>query len=248
MAAQHAVAVRYIGHNGSFALHFGDGTSVLASGNRNYPHIFEQPGAYTVVARATGSGGAIMDSALAVVRSGGAADCITWGASPDNPEIWQARFVEVAPVGVPPLLDIDWGDGHTDAGVWALPGTMLEHPLPAGEHTVIVTDLHTSRVQETVQTVVGPSYDPDFTIAEKPGQDPRATATITVTTVAAGKPLRVDFGEGAGKGVFEVDSAKPNDAWDYTYPSDGDKFPTVTYQDGSGTPNDQGFVQIPFTG
>jgi len=247
MSAELAVAVRYVGFAGSFALHFGDGTSVLASGNRNYPRAFEQPGAYTVVARATGGGG-ILATATAIIRAGGAADCMAWGPSPDNPEIWQATFKAVEPTDVPPLLDIDWGDGQVDKRVWAIPGNVLEHPLPAGEHTVTVHDLHTDRVQETIQTVTGPEYDPDFTIAETPGHDPRDTATITVTKVVEGKPLRVDFGEGAGKGIFDVDSAKPNDTWEYSYPADGDKFPTVTYQDGSGTPNDQGFVQIPFTG
>lgn len=39
----------------------------------------------------------------------------------------------------------------------------------------------------------------------------------------------------------------PGKEYEFVYPTDGPKFPAVTYQDGSGTPNDQGFVQVPFT-
>lgn len=244
-AAERGVVVRYVGRAGQFALHYGDGINALADGNRNYGHIFPQAGVYTVTAREIGSADLLTATAV-VVRVGGAADCVTWGPAPDNPEIWQARFVEVEPRVVPPHLDIDWGDGTVDR-VWALPDTVLEHPLPAGEHAVTVTDLQTRRRQATTQTVTLPTYDPDFTIAEVSGATPRRKARITLTAVTAGKPLLIGWGEPFVDPV-RVAAAKPGAHYDYTYPTDGDKFPSVAYEDGSGAPNDQGFVQIPFTG
>lgn len=246
-ATERGVTIRYVGYDGAFVLHYGDGTSLVASGNRNYKHVFEQPGVYQVVARASGTQ-QLLTQTTAVVRAGTTPQGIEWGPAPDNPEIWQARFGEVEPTEVPPLYRIDWGDGTPATEVWGLPGTVLEHPLPVGEHTVRVHDVQTRRWGDTTQTVTGPTYDPDFTITEVPvsGSGRRAKVRLTLTTVQAGKPISIDWGE-----LFtepQTDEAPaPGKAYEFVYPTDGPKFPAVTYQDGSGTPNDQGFVQVPFT-
>lgn len=242
------VTVRYVGHAGSFVLHYGDGDSTVAQGNRNYQHVYEQPGAYQVVARET-TAHTLLAQAPAVVRPGTTPQGIEWGPSPDNPEIWQARFTEVEPTTVPPRFRIEWNDGSPADETWGIPGTVLEHPLPEGEHTVRVYDLHTRRWADTTQTVAAPVYDPDFTIAEVPvasGQR-RAKARITVTKVQRGEPISIDWGE-LGTALVADTNPAAGKTYDFTYPTDGDKFPVVAYQDGSGSPSDQGFVQVPFGG
>ena len=241
-----SVTARYVSYSGQYALYFGDGRSLVAVGNRNYGHTFEQPGVYQVVARDAVTQ-ALLAQATAIVRAGSTPQGIEWGPSPDNPELWQARFSEVEPVEVPPRYRIDWGDGSPADELWGLPGTVLEHPLPAGEHTVRVIDTQTRRWGDYPQTVTGPDYDPDYTIEEIPvgGGERRAKVRVQLVKVQRGKPISIDWGEPFADPLTDTNPA-PGKAYEYVYPTDGAKFPMVVYQDSSGTPNDQGFVQIPF--
>src|SRR5690606_38986484 len=77
------------------------------------------------------------------------------------------------------------------------------------------------------------------------GSGRRAKVRLTLTTVQAGKPISIDWGE-----LFtdpQTDEAPaPGKEYEFVYPTDGPKFPAVTYQDGSGTSNAPGVVQVPF--
>src|SRR5690606_41898519 len=105
-ATERGVTIRYVGYDGAFVLHYGDGTSLVASGNRNYKHTYEQPGVYQGVARARGTK-QLLAQTTAVVRAGTRPQGIGRGPAPEKPELRQARFGEVEPTEVEPPFSID---------------------------------------------------------------------------------------------------------------------------------------------
>lgn len=242
-AVARGVVGRFVGHAGAFALHWGDGKADAAQGNRNYRHVYERPGAYAVVARENTTQ-KLLEQTIVIVRDGLAVQLVELSIAPDNPEIVRATFLEKPPVGIIPKVLIDWGDSAPEE-LWAIPGEHRDHGLPVGEHIVTVTDRQTGRSTDLSIEVIGEHYDPDFTVAEASGDPNRRTGRITITDVSTAKPIIINWGD-----LVEPEQEESNvtvgKTFDKAYSTDGDKFPEVRYKDGSGKPNDQGFVQIPF--
>lgn len=247
-SVEHEVVARYVANTRTYLLSFGDGTpAVLLHGAASSRHTYEQAGVYTITARTpVNEGRELITQEVCVARDGTEPQGVTLAAAPDNDSILRATFGATEPGTVVPHLNIDWGDGKSE-DVWAVPGTHMDHALPYGTHTVGVRDWQTRRRTQVEVELPAPTYDPNFTVREAPGShDPRMVVEVELTAVTAGKPVLVDWYEDFTDPT-RIDNPQVGSKVQFTYPTAGLKAPVAAYEDGSGTPNYEPTVTVPFT-
>lgn len=212
---------------------WGDGTTSTASG-ATLRHTFAEARAYTVTAL---QGTTAVARETVFVRDGLAAEVALAPAS-DNPNIVELT-VNSEPADMVSRYSIQWTpDGQPE--LHYLPkGAVVSHGFAAGDHPVVVRDLHTGRALRETVTVTDPSFDPDFSIAK--GADVM-TAEITLSVVGTVKEILVDWGDGE---QTKIPTPAVGAKHSHTYAANDTYIIQVLYSDAS-TDGAARVVTIPF--
>lgn len=227
-------------------LSFGDGTWRPITPDAPVVHTYPADGSYN--AAVTNTAGARVAAAQVHVRPAVPAE---FAPSTEPGE----EFTVTAVFGgdTAARVKIDFGDGTPAQELWATPGGSVSKLVStAGAYTGTARDLDARRISTDDYTVTGPVTDPDFTLTEKPGQDPRTTAVLEFTkiTTASGE-VTIDWGHPGG--VETVPAPKIGTKIEHTFtpddsPSgDGVFFVMVYYTSAPDTPTTK-TVTVPFSG
>lgn len=214
---------------------WGDGTRSPYSGAA-LVHTYPSAKAYSINALA---GEALMASGQVYVRDGLAPN-VTFAADTNNPNLIIATFND-EPEDLISKYEITWEPGAVEEIV-AVKGTTKSHGFRAGDHTIVIRDLHSGRVLSKDITVVDKEYDPDFTVVK--GADVN-TALLEVTKlVTPGKELLIDWDDYTQTTVPDASAAVGHQE-SHAYSEAGDYLVQLVYSDGS-TEGSAQLVTIPF--
>lgn len=217
------------------AIDWGDGSRSPYSG-RGVFHTYASAKAYTVTAL---DGDTIVATAQVFVRDGLTPN-VTFAADAGNPNMIIATFND-DPADLISRYEVTWAPGAVEEVV-AAKGTTKTHGFQAGDHTIVVRDMHSGRVLSEDITVKDKEYDPDFTLVK--GADAN-TALLEITRlVTAGKELLVDWGDYTQTTITAAD-AKVGFKVSHPYAAADTYLVQLVYSDGS-TEGSARVVTIPF--
>lgn len=228
-----------------YRLEWGDGKVSTIVGEQTVSHTYLLAGAHPVMVY--DRNGRLHDRTM-IYALGDLEPEVTLTASAENPGLIELRFPDAPDAidadGVFTARVIDW---HDDSGFQALVPTkdlVVTHTYPPGEHQVLVVDRGTQRWTRKTVTVVGPVFDPDFTLT-RPETGTELTVQLTLTAVgAAGKNVLVDWGD---RRQDLIEAAAVGQSVTHVYDAGETYIVQGAYSDGS-APGTAKVITLPWSG
>jgi hypothetical protein len=228
------VNARYRNYPGSYTLHWGDGTSTLATApDRYYSHVYGQPGSY-MLAIELQTGGGVQQYTPLWVRShvkpvaeiaahpelGAPTMRLTFGQDGHDWMISQAT--------------VNWGDETEAETVRVGEGLFADHTYTPGTYTVTIADLLTKRTLSLEVDASVPPPDPTFEWSVA-GDDPTRMTVLAKVTAAEEpeRPIRIEWWDDSAEPF--IDPVEVGTEYRHTFPAGhtGEQTFAYGYRDGA---------------